>query len=127
MIQSAYSSTLTAASSRYLRTDCDVSDFYYEVVQISVSRSGCYAFDRNSSMNTSSYIYEGDFDSTDWLRNLVSQNNDHSSIVFLKQTIYLRISTTYMMVVATHSSTVPGPFLVTTFGPGDINFERMSE
>jgi hypothetical protein len=126
-MQSIYSSGWTENSPKYSHTSCDTVDSVYEIIQVNVMKSGCYIFDRNSSVTTYAYIYMNNFDPLSPLTNLLSRDNQAYQSDQFKIKFYLQSNMTYLLVVAKTDLSATGSFSIIATGSDQLIFERLSE
>ncbi len=110
---STYSSILTTTSLVYCRTDCLSSEYYYyDAIQVDVSRAGIYLIESHSLIDIYGYIYEDSFNPSNPNWNLLSYDDDSGENRQFKLTIFLRNST--------------GTFTVNASGPKSVIFTGTS-
>ncbi|CAF0721336.1 unnamed protein product [Adineta steineri] len=111
----------------YSNTGCDHST-YYEAIQVNVNESGYYNFASNSSIDILITMYKDDFNPSDTLKNLISKDdnscpNNHQ----FSFSVYLEISTKYILIVTTKNPNVTGSFSIIVSGVSNITLERLIE
>lgn len=126
-IQSKYSSELTVYSRTYSPTGCELSDYYYEAIQINVTRVGYYTFRSNSTIDTYGHFYMNNFDPFNPTVNLQAEDDNRCINRQFGITTYLQMNTTYILIVTTSSPDVVGSFSIFGSGPSNVIFNRISE
>ena len=122
-----YSSMLTTDSPMYSRVGCDGLDSYYEAIEVKIFQSGCYSFDRNSSVLTYGYIYKDNFNPVNPFANLISEDDGNLNYNQFKLTIHLQANIKYMLVIVMDSSSEMGNFSTIVSAPNNVGFEHLSE
>ncbi|CAF1343589.1 unnamed protein product, partial [Adineta steineri] len=74
--QLVYSSMLTRNHPTYSRTGCNLSNYYYEAIQVNVNESRYYSLSSSSSIDTYGYIYTKNFYPFDPSINLILENDN---------------------------------------------------
>ncbi|CAF1526239.1 unnamed protein product [Adineta ricciae] len=126
IVQSMYSSELTADSQMYLRHG-KREDYYYEAIQVNFVDSGCYILVSNSTVDTYGYLYTNNFNLFNPSKNLFLQDDNLGGGDQFKFTSYLDINTTYILVVTTSASKMQGNFSISASGSNKITLTRISE
>lgn len=126
-IQSMYSSSLTIDSQTYSSTDCDPKNYYYEAIQVTVTKTGYYGFDRNSSIDTYGFIYKNSFNPFNLYENIFSLDDNNCSHHQFKAVVQLQTNTTYIWVVTTRSPDVTGAFSIFVFGSNKVSLNRVGK
>ncbi|CAF4191884.1 unnamed protein product, partial [Adineta steineri] len=125
VVQSAYSSELTEKHSTYSRTGCDLSKYYYEVIQVNVDESRYYSLNSDSSIDTYGYIYRDEFYPSDPSINYILENdNSFGEYQFQLKTV-LQSTIANILVVTTAYPNVTGKFSITVSGVNNASFERL--
>ncbi|CAF0727312.1 unnamed protein product [Adineta steineri] len=75
VVHSIYSSALTENHPIDSHTVCDHST-YYEAIQMTVNKSGYYTFVSNSKIDLNGYMYQDDFNPSNTLKNLISEDDN---------------------------------------------------
>jgi len=122
-----YSSALTASSQIYSKTGCDLSNYYYEAMQVKVIHTGSYSFSSNSTFDTHGYIYNNNFDPFNPDRNLYAQSGNRCPNGQFGIITYLQMNTIYILIVTTSSPDMTGPFSIFVSGPNNVILNRMGE
>lgn len=126
-VQSNYSSALTKNNSIYSPDDCKIANHYYEAIQLSVSKSGCYNFISQSNVSIIGYIYIHSFDvfnpNSDWL---VHHDGNDNNAQF-NFTVQLETAIKYVLIVSTYLPDDIGNFFIIVSGASKVNFSRLSK
>ena len=127
-MQSNYLSALTSTSPMYTPTDsdCNLLD-YYEAVQISVVKNGCYIFERKSSISVYSTIYKESFDPFSSSGYKIHMNGRTYNSYQPNFGIYLQTNTIYILVVGKSYSNVSESFSIIISGPNQVTFHLLSK
>ena len=110
----------------YTRTDCGILDYYYEVIRMSVTRSGYYTVHSESNINTYGYIYKDHFDPINPSVNKYLENDNDCDNNQFKFVTHLESNTTYILVVTTSAQKEIGGFSILVSGPKNVTFTRIS-
>ncbi|CAF0870249.1 unnamed protein product [Adineta steineri] len=122
---STYSSELTNQDLMYARNGSSATNFYYEVIRISVTTAGPYIFQCNSNIDTIAYTYKQTFNPLKPAENLITVFDDEDF-----ERWEFRISRTFyapsiiLLVVTTYSPNITGPFLIVASGDAQVIFNR---
>jgi len=132
IIESLYSSSLTAKSQTYSQ-DCASSNYHYESIEVNVITNGSYKFiSLSRKLDAVGYIYKENF-------NPMQPYNENSlfkserlcigcDIDYDFQLIAdLQPNTTYVLVVTTFYPSQTGAFSIFVLGPNNVSFTRISE
>jgi len=122
-----YSSALTASSQMYSPTGCDLSNYYYEAMQVKVTQVGYYTFSSNGTIDIHGYIYNNNFDPFNPDRNLYAQSGNRCPNGQFGIITYLQMDTTYILIVTTSSPDMTGPFSIFVSGPNNVILNHMGE
>ncbi|CAF1248398.1 unnamed protein product [Adineta steineri] len=125
-VQSIYSSILTEQHSIYFRIDCDLTNYYYEAIQMNVSESRYYSLNINSSIDIYAYIYTDHFYPSGPFMNLITKNVDSFDKIQFEFRAFLRSTTANILVVTKSSPNVTGAFSVIVSGVNHVTFERLN-
>ncbi|CAF3915055.1 unnamed protein product [Adineta steineri] len=125
MVESAYSSVLTENHSTYSRTGCDLSNYYYEVIQMNVNESRYYTLHSNSSIDTYGYVYTDKFYPPDPSINLILEDSDRFSKGQFGIRTFLQSTTVNILILTTVYPNVTGTFSIFASGLNDVTFERL--
>ena len=128
IIQSNYSSELNNKSQKHTNFNCRQLDHYYEAFEINVNTSGFYMFSSKSSLNTSGYLYEHQFNPYDSIDTSLARNDDSCGKDQFQIVAYLKFNITYTLIVTTSYAYAygQGPFSVFVEGPDEIEIRQMS-
>ena len=126
VVQSIYSSELTAGSHMYCRDRQGVS-YYYEAIQVNVVTSGCYTLRSISTVNTYGYLYKHNFNPFNSSENLLSKDHHSGDDGQFKLARYLENRTKYILVVTTYYENVRGKFSIFVSGSNNVSLNRFSE
>ncbi|CAF4063518.1 unnamed protein product, partial [Adineta steineri] len=127
IVQSVYSSVLTENHPRYSRIDFDLSNYYFEAIQMNVNESRYHTLNINSSIDTYVYMYTENFYPSDPHINLILKNdNSFGEDQFEIRTV-LQSTTANILVVTTFDSNVTGAFSIIVSGINSVTFERLFE
>lgn len=126
VVQSLYSSELTATSQIYSR-NCIRVGFYYETIQVHVMMNGKYIIGSISNIYTFGYIYNGSFNPFNPDENVLSKNYKGCSSNQFKLIVDLQANTTYILVVTTNHPYVTGAFSIFVSGPKTVSLNRFSK
>ncbi|CAF0995619.1 unnamed protein product [Adineta steineri] len=124
-LQNTFLSSLTNNSQIYYR-DCDKQNFYYESIQVKVTKSGYYTFNVSGEIDPYGSIYNNKFNPLDPSENLLNQEYARNSDIQLKLDIYLDADIIYVLVMTTFDSKEIGEFSINISGRNEINLERLS-
>ena len=127
VVQSIYSSKLTTDDPTYSYGGCDLSNYYYEVIQVNIMKSGYYTLVSNSSVNTYGRLYKDNFNPFSPSTNLILGDDNSCANYQFKISLELTVNTTYILVVTTHSPNVTGAFSVIVSGFNNVSFQLLSE
>jgi hypothetical protein len=95
--------------------------FYYKVIQVTVSTNGFYTFKSVGRNNMYGCLYQGSFNSNSPTLNLLIDNDNSSSNQQLSFGISLQ-SINYILVATTYSQNITGSFVIVVTGPARVNF-----
>lgn len=126
-MQSEYSSELTTDSQTYSFHGCQLSNHYYEAIEITVVETNYYMIISNSTIDMYGTIYENNFNPINRTNNEISYDDQRGCNEQFKIIIYLRRNTTYVLVVTTVIEYVIGTFSVIVFGPKKVNMNLISK
>ena len=126
--KSIYSLTLSANNSQiYGRGDCIWQNYYYEVIQINIIKSGSYTFSSNSYMYPYGYLYRDYFNLFNTSENLLFENYGGCFYTDFKLLAYLHSNTTYILIATTLEPNLEGPLDIFALGPDIVTFNRTSK
>ncbi|CAF1454689.1 unnamed protein product [Adineta ricciae] len=126
-IQAMYSSTLTYHHEMFSRELYNSSlAYYYEAIQVNVSKSDFYILTGNSSIGLYGFMYKDHFSRFDLLTNLIAWYGKPVSKDQFKFTVELQMNTAYILVVTTYYRNVTGPFSIIIFGSNIVHLQRMN-
>lgn len=114
-----YSGVLSSSSQSFLRPEGDTDFLYYfQALQVTVTRAGSYVFESDSDLDTLGFFYDTTFDPSTPLLHLMTDDDDGSDnpLQFRIQ-VYLQPSRVYILVVTTHREYDTGAFSVSGVGP----------
>ena len=125
------SSVLTQNSPSFFLNDTDdIGEYYYDLIQISVRRTGVYTF---RIMNTTGiapkyFIYKGNFDNQSISTNLLTYTTDDQLFASDKIQITSSLESTvlYHLLITTNSPNTVGTADTIIHGPASVNTSRMS-
>ncbi len=120
-----YSSELTANSQTFSRDGLG-ADYYYEAVQVNVIDTDYYILGSNSTVDTFGYLYKDNFYPSCWSENLLSKDDNSGGGGQFRFATYLKINTTYVLVVTTSSPNVRGKFSIFASGSSNVSLKRIS-
>lgn len=123
---STYSSALTTNSRTYIRYAGSGCKFYYEALQVTVSKSGNYSFTSNSSIDTFGYMYRDGFFPNSPTLNLISQDDQTGRRNQFQLIVILQSNVTYYLVVTTYMMAVTGVYSVVVSGPRSVTLYPIS-
>ncbi|CAF1535820.1 unnamed protein product [Adineta ricciae] len=124
-IQAMYSSILTN-NQRFSRTLFDHPFYYYETIEITVSKNDLYIIIGNSSIDLYGHVYKDHFERFNPAGNLIAWYGKCCNKDQFKFTLDLKINTKYILVVTTYNPNVTGPFTITIFGLNTIRLQHMN-
>ncbi|CAF1956177.1 unnamed protein product [Rotaria magnacalcarata] len=126
-ISSTYSGSLSTSSPVFSRPDGDNEFFYFQAIQVSVSLSGSYIFQSDSTIDTMGFFYGVSFDPSVPLTNLLIDDDDDGDIDFqFRIQVFLQAGSTYILVVTTHREYEKGTFSIKTSGPANIGLTSIA-
>ncbi|CAF0927344.1 unnamed protein product [Adineta ricciae] len=126
-IQAIYSSTLTHDHERFSRELYNSSEaYYYEVIEVNVSKSDFYILTGDSSIGLYGFIYKDHFHRFDPLKDLIAWCGKPDYKDQFKFTLELQMNTKYILVVTTYYRNVTGPFSIIIFGSNIVHLQRMN-
>ncbi|CAF3224322.1 unnamed protein product [Rotaria socialis] len=126
-ISSTYSGSLSTTSPMFSRPDGDNEFFYFQAIQVSVSVSGSYIFQSNSTFDTMGFFYGVSFDPSVPLTNLLIDDDDDGDIIFqFRIQVSLRAGNTYILVVTSHREYEKGDFSIKTAGPSNVGLTSIT-
>jgi hypothetical protein len=96
--------------------------YYYDAIQVDVSRAGIYLIESHSLIDIYGYIYEDSFNPSNPNWNLLSYDDDSGENRQFKLTIFLRPKITYILIVTTFRRNSTGTFTVNASGPKSVIF-----
>ncbi|CAF3810862.1 unnamed protein product [Adineta steineri] len=126
IVQSIYSSVLTEKHSTYSRTGCDLSNHYYEAIQMHVNDSRYYTLNSDSSIDTYGYMYTDSFYPTGRFTNLIMKDDESFGEHQFEMRTFLRSTTANILVITTYDPNVTGSFSIIVSGINNITFERLN-
>jgi len=113
---------LTTGDRIFSRPGSALSAYYYEAIHIIVGTTGIYNLTSYSGMDTYGFLYNGTFNSSNPLENLISQDDETGGNNQFKLTLFLETGVLYTLVVSTYGPVTIGPFSVVASGPDDAYF-----
>ncbi|CAF1199514.1 unnamed protein product [Adineta steineri] len=122
--ESIYSSVLTVNSQMYSR-ECGKSNYYYETIEVNVSKVGNYSFGSYGINNTYGYIYNNSFNPFNPAENLIFDDGFGCDNYKFHLKVYIQPNITYILVVTTFYPNVKGNFSVHVTGPGSVILNRI--
>ncbi len=122
-VQSLYSSALNTTSQTYSR-NCRTAGYYYETIRMNVIENGNYSLVSISNIYTYGYIYNGNFNPFNPLKNLVAQNDEGCRNGQFKIIVHLQANTSYILVVTTFDPNIIGPFSILVSGPNNVSLNH---
>ena len=125
-IQLVYSSMLTPNSDTFSR-GCQLSNYHYEALEISVIKEGCYTFESKSSMDMYGYVYKNFSNLLNPPINLVFENDNFGENHQFHLVIRTKGDNKYVLVATTSSPNVTGPFSIVVSGPANVTLKHISE
>ena len=125
--KSEYSSRLTKNSPIYSPDYCNVSNHYYEAIQLTVSSNGCYTFISESNIGIIESIYNDSFDVFMLNSNLLLHYHGNKNDIGFNFTVQLETKITYVLILSTYLPSMMGTFSITVYGASKVKFTRMSK
>ncbi|CAF1075127.1 unnamed protein product [Adineta steineri] len=125
VLQKTYSSSLTNKNQMYYR-DCHKEAFYYESIQMKITKSGYYSFRGSGDIDPYGSIYKIKFNPLDPSDNLLGQDYDGGSDIQFKLDIHLAADLIYVLVVTTFDSKETGNFSIDVWGENEVIPDRLS-
>jgi hypothetical protein len=123
MLQTQYSSALTANTETYCRkSPCGDLIYYYAAIRMYIRTTGRYMITCNSSMDTYGYIYAGSFNPAFPTINRIAEDDNtggYGQFRFIRAVLSF---TELILLVTTFSPNVTGTFTITIMGPESISF-----
>ncbi|CAF4515025.1 unnamed protein product [Rotaria socialis] len=95
----------------------DYNNVPYQAILVTVSMTGMYTFKSSSSIDTSGYLYNEPFNSSDSYRNLIISDDDSGGNLQFQINASLQSSHSYVLVVTPYRKAVTGRFLIEAAGP----------
>ena len=127
-IQVMYTSALTLNHEMFATELFVLSQaYYYEAMEVNVSKSGFYILTGNSSIGLYGFMYKDHFHRFDLLKNLIASYGKPDSEDQFKFTLELQMNTKYILVVTTYYRNVTGPFSIIIFGSNRVDLQRKGE
>ncbi|CAF1128442.1 unnamed protein product [Adineta ricciae] len=126
-IQTVYSSTLTTNHSMFSRTIFNNSNYYYEAIQIAVTKNDFYILTGNSTINLYGFLYKDFFSPFIPTANLIAWYGNCCDKEQFKFTLELKIGIKYILVITTYNPRVIGSFSIILFGSNMVHFEQIGE
>ncbi len=123
---STYKSELTSTTPTYLR-ECGKGKYHYQIIELNMKENGVYSFKSNSTIIIYGYIYKSNFDPFNPIDNILTQSNYSCGEYFFEFGAYLKINTTYILVITTLEPYVKGEFSVLVIGPNNVSLNRICE
>ncbi|CAF1631136.1 unnamed protein product, partial [Adineta ricciae] len=128
IIQANYSSTLTHSHEMFSRRLNDFNPaYYYETIQVTISKNDFYILTGNSSIELYGFVYKDHFPRFDLPKNLIASYGKPDNKDQFKFTLELQMNTKYILVVTTYYPNVTGPFSVTIFGSNRVDLQRIED
>ena len=106
---------------------CDGPVFYYESIQMNVSKEGYYEFIINRTMGINVRIYNNSFNPFNPQINLIFNFHEQCTVGQMKSTINLKNDQIYDLVAATMTPNIISSYSMTLIGPSHVNFSQSSE
>ena len=119
-------SILTENSPTYMEK-CEGPIYYYESIQMNVSKQGYYEFVINRTMGINIRIYNNSFNPLNPQLNLIFNFHEQCTVDQMKSIINLKNDQIYDLVVVTMSPSIVSAYSVLLIGPSRINFSQSSE
>ena len=112
-------------SPRYCR-DYLKPTYYYETLQIIVTKTDSYVLwsESESEMDTYGYLYKDDFDPLQPFANLLAQHSGKCNQGQLKFIIDLQANTRYILVVTTYYQNATGNFTIFISGQNNVTIKH---
>ncbi|CAF1575460.1 unnamed protein product [Rotaria sp. Silwood1] len=122
-VDSIYSSSLNDSSKMFCREiNCSQGYFYYQSIDLNISKDGYYTIRCYSNIDTYGYIYNKTFNYYSPSENILSFNDDYGGNSQFMFNMFLNSLTKYILVVTTYSSNVKGSYSIIVSGPEYITF-----
>ncbi|CAF0810955.1 unnamed protein product [Adineta steineri] len=125
ILQKTYSSSLSDNNQMYYR-DCNTQNFYYESIQLKVSKSGYYSFRGSGEFDPYGSIYKTKFNPRDPSENLFDQDYARCSDTQFKLDTHLNVDIIYVLVVTTYDSKETGEFSIVVLSENEVILDRLS-
>ncbi|CAF3371424.1 unnamed protein product [Rotaria socialis] len=117
-ITTTASYVLSSSSPEFARPYAyDYNNVPYQAILVTVSMTGMYTFKSSSSIDTSGYLYNEPFNSSDSYRNLIISDDDSGGNLQFQINASLQSSHSYVLVVTPYRKAVTGRFLIEAAGP----------
>ena len=88
---------------------------------LTVSTSGNYTIQSNSSIDTYGYIYNNTFNPANRTLNMLQSNDDGAGNTQFLLSLWLQTMTNYIVVATTYSAITTGSFFVIVQGPAAVS------
>lgn len=109
-----------------LSIDSGLLNYYYQAIEINVTKTGYYIIISNNTIDTYGFIYENNFDPFDSKKNLIFNNDKNNCNNKFKISILLQINIKYILVVTTSYPNVTGLFSLIVFGSNNVIINHIS-
>ena len=111
---------------KYAGTIC-AKKYYYEAIEINVTKADYYTIISNSTMGMSLTLYENNFYILDPFKNVILDNFYSSDRELFIIFIHLQANIRYILVFNHYNLSIAGTFSVHVFGPHNISLNRTSK
>jgi hypothetical protein len=99
---------------------------YFTAIRLNVSTDGTYSFFSNSTIDSYGYLYNGSFNASKPLVNLMLENdNSYGRLQFLIVAVLQR-NITYTLVYTTRSPLITGRFQIKIYGPSIVDLDQLN-
>jgi hypothetical protein len=89
---------------------------------LNVNTTGNYRLVSQNNIDTYGYIYQGNFDPSYPLMNILEEDDQNGGINQFQITVDLRSESKYILVVTTYIEDITGPFSIVAYGPDQVQF-----
>jgi hypothetical protein len=111
----------------YGRTLCVMSNYYYEVILVSVFETDIYIVHSDSTIDTYAYLYYNNFDPFRPSAHCMGENDDSGCNGHFRIEIDFTKHNRYILVITTYSPKTTGEFSIWINSEHSVNFTRIGE
>lgn len=124
VIESRYQSALKRNSSLFSRPNKLGTQYYFELIEVTVSKNGTYTILADSNIATYYGLYNTSFDLDASTLNLIQTGHNGGIRNNFNLTMNLTVSQSVIVIAKTYDLLQTASFNITIYGPLDVSFKR---